>query len=53
MDKRSKAAITASADQARRYVDGYRRDPETAAEVGVATTAAMSALGAEPWDAEG
>ena len=40
-------------EAARRYVDGYRRAPETAAETRVATAAAMSALAAEPWDAEG
>ena len=42
-----------SVEAARRYVDGYRREPETAAEIRVATAAAMSALAAEPWDAEG
>jgi metal-responsive CopG/Arc/MetJ family transcriptional regulator len=40
-------------EAARRYVDGYRRAPETAAEIRVVTAAAMSALAAEPWDAEG
>lgn len=40
-------------EAARNYVDGYRRVPETAAEIRVATVAAMSALTAEPWDAEG
>ena len=40
-------------EAARRYVDGYRRAPETAAEIRVATITAMSALAAEPWDAEG
>jgi metal-responsive CopG/Arc/MetJ family transcriptional regulator len=39
-------------EAARRYVDGYRRAPESAAEVSVAMAAAMPAFASEPWDAE-
>jgi hypothetical protein len=37
----------------RSYVDGYRRSPETRAEVRVTTATALSALAPEPWDTEG
>ena len=40
-------------DAARCYVDGYRREPESAADVRAATATAMPALASEPWDAEG
>jgi hypothetical protein len=40
-------------EAARQYVEGYRREPESAAEVRVATTVAMSAFSSEPWDAKG
>lgn len=40
-------------EASRRYVDGYRRAPESASEVRVATAAALAALTAEPWNAEG
>ena len=40
-------------EQCRRYVDGYRRRPETRTEVAVAQVAALTALAAEPWDEEG
>jgi hypothetical protein len=40
-------------EDARRYVDGYRRAPESAAEVRVVTAAAMTAFVSEPWDAGG
>jgi hypothetical protein len=39
-------------EAARRYVDGYRREPESAAEVRVATATAMSALASERWDTD-
>ena len=38
---------------ARRYVDGYRREPERAAEVRAAVATALAALAEEPWDAAG
>jgi hypothetical protein len=40
-------------EAARRYVDGYRREPESAAEVRVATALGLAAFAAEPWDAKG
>ena len=36
---------------ARRYVDGYRRAPERAADVRAAIATALPALAEEPWDA--
>ena len=51
MRKRDKVAVTVEA--ARRYVDGHRRAPESAAEVRAATAAAMPAFASDPWDAEG
>jgi hypothetical protein len=39
------------AAESRRYVEGYRRHPERAAEVRVAMAAALPALAEEPWDA--
>lgn len=39
------------AASARRYVAGYRRRPERAAEVRGALVTALSALAAEEWDA--
>src|SRR5260221_721568 len=39
-------------DATLRYVDGYRREPESAADVRVATATAVPALASEPWDAE-
>ena len=53
MRKRGTVAISASAAASPSDFDGYRREPETAAEVRVATAAAMSALTSEPWDLEG
>ena len=38
---------------ARRYVAGYRREPERAAEVRAAVATALAALDKEPWDAAG
>jgi hypothetical protein len=40
-------------DAARRYVAGYRDEPESAADVRVAKALAMPALASEAWDAEG
>ena len=40
------------AAEARRYVEGYQRAPERAAEVRVALAASIPGLGEEPWDAQ-
>jgi hypothetical protein len=40
-------------DATRRYVDGYRAEPESTADVRVARAMAMPALASEAWDAEG
>jgi metal-responsive CopG/Arc/MetJ family transcriptional regulator len=42
-------------DQAdiRRYIEGYRRMPETAEEIAMAEATAWEILSAEPWDAKG
>lgn len=37
----------------RRYVEGYRRHPERAADVRVAIATAQPVLAEEPWDAQG
>ncbi len=50
MRKRAKKTIKASEEAVRRYVDGYRRGPESAADVRVATTAAMPAFVKLSWD---
>lgn len=46
-------ATQGRADQARQYLEGYRRRPERAAETRQALASALGALAAEPWDAEG
>ena len=43
-------ANTKLADEARRYVDSYRRKPETAAEELAALVSSFEALSSEPWD---
>jgi metal-responsive CopG/Arc/MetJ family transcriptional regulator len=40
------------AEESRRYVAGYRRQPERSAEQGAAMMASLTALAAEPWDAK-
>lgn len=44
-------AGTTAADEARRYVDAYRRRPERARDEREALVTALQALAAEPWDA--
>ena len=55
MRKRDKVAVTIAVPvlAARCYAEGYRREPESAAEVRAATAMAVSGLGSERWDAEG
>lgn len=38
------------AEQSRRYVEGYRRSPESTRERTTALAAALPTLAAEPWD---
>ncbi len=40
-------------ERSRRYVEGYRRTPETPREIAAALRAALPALTAEPWDEAG
>jgi metal-responsive CopG/Arc/MetJ family transcriptional regulator len=40
-------------ERSRRYVEGYRRTPETAREIAATLRAALPALTAEPWDEAG
>lgn len=44
-------ADAAAADEARRYVDAYRRRPERLNEEREALVTSLQALAAEPWDA--
>ncbi len=41
------------AEQRQRYVDGYRRLPESRGEVEAALASALTALGARHWDEAG
>ena len=38
------------AEQSRRYVDGYRRSPESARELSTVLAASLPSFAAEPWD---
>jgi len=44
-------ATSARTETARRYADGYRRRPETDADVRASLATALDALASEPYDA--
>lgn len=46
-------AIERRAERSRRYVDGYRRRPESRTDVAVALATAMTALAMDRWDEAG
>ena len=45
-------ALDRRAERSRRYVEGYRCEPEKPEEIDAVLSTALAILGAEPWDAK-